>query len=377
MTDNNKISYSSTGVDYSVMDPLKKLAQQKGQTTSANLSTFGAKEVTASRGESAFVWEEENAYRALVIEGLGTKNLVADEMEKITGKTYYGSIAQDTIAAIVNDILTVGALPQVINAYFGSGGPDWFKNQERSNALIDGWANACNLAGATWGGGETPGLAGIINPETLDLVGSCIGIIQPKERLTLEDKLKAGDAILLIESNGIHANGLSLARSIAEKLPEGYETKLPDGTMFGEALLTPSHIYVKLIKDLFDAGIDIHYMVNITGHGFRKLMRANKEFTYQINDLPDPQPVFGFIQEQSGNSDEDMYGNFNMGAGFAIYLPSDQITKAQEIAQKNNLKSLNAGIIEEGPKKVVIKLKNASPEQSRRITFEAETLGVR
>lgn len=365
----SKINYSETGVDYSVMDPIKKLAQETGKQTSKNLSKFNIKEITESRGESAFVWEEENCYRAFVIEGLGTKNLVADEVEKITGKTYYNSIAQDTVAAIVNDIITVGATPQVVNAYFGTGGPNWFTNKERSQALVEGWAKACNLAGATWGGGETPGLTGIINPETLDLVGSCIGIISPKGRLALGDKLQNNDAILLIESSGIHANGLSLARSIAEKIPEGYTTKLADSTMYGETLLTPAHIYATLIQALFEAEIDIHYMVNITGHGWRKLMRANQEFTYLITQIPPVPTIFDFMQEQSGNDDKEMYGNFNMGAGFAIYLPANQVEKAQKIASKLNLKSWNAGAVEAGPKKVEIKPKN--------ITFLAETLGVR
>jgi len=179
------ITYSSTGVNYSAMDPLKKLAQKMGKQTSENLSKFNAKEIAESRGESAYVWEEENSYRAFVIEGLGTKNLVADEMNKITGQTYYDQIAQDTVAAIVNDIITVGAEPQVINAYFGSGGPEWFSDSARSNTLVEGWAKACNLAGCTWGGGETPTLKGIINPDTLDLVGACVGIIKPKSKLKI------------------------------------------------------------------------------------------------------------------------------------------------------------------------------------------------
>ena len=168
----SKVNYAQTGVDHSVMDPLKKSAQQAGKQTSKNLLDFGAKEVEQSRGESAYVWEEGDCYRAFVVEGLGTKNLVADQMQKLTGKTYYDQVAQDTVAAIVNDILTVGAVPQVVNAYFGSGGPSWFSDTPRSQSLIDGWAQACNLAGATWGGGETPGLAGIINPDTLDLAGA-------------------------------------------------------------------------------------------------------------------------------------------------------------------------------------------------------------
>lgn len=363
------INYSSTGVNYNVMDPLKKRAQQAGKQTAQNLSSFGSSEVEESRGESAYVWEEKDCYRAFAIEGLGTKNLVADEMEKVTGKTYYDLIAQDTVAAIVNDIVTVGAMPQVVNAYFGTGGPEWFNNEKRSQALVEGWAKACNLAGAVWGGGETPGLSGIIEPQTIDLVGSCAGIVSPKERLAVGNKLAAGDTILLIESSGIHANGLSLARAIADKLPGRYQTKLSDGTAYGDALLVPAHIYAPIIKALFEAEIDIHYMVNITGHGWRKLMRANKEFSYLISQLPLVTPLFSFIQEHSGNSDEQMYGNFNMGAGFAIFIPADQVEKAQEIISQTGLKSWNAGVVKEGPKQVVIEPKG--------ITFTSETLGVR
>lgn len=351
------------------MDPLKKLAQTLGKQTAHNLSSFDAKEVSESRGESAYVWEEEDSYRTLVVEGLGTKNLVADKMQKLTGKNYYEEIAQDTVASIVNDVITVGAIPQVIGAYLGSGGPEWFSDTDRSKALVEGFAKACELAGATWGGGETPGLRGIINPETVDLAGACVGVIKPKSRLTLGDKLKTGDAILLIESSGIHTNGLSLARSIAEKLPEGYLTKLENGQSFGEALLTPTYIYVKFINELFDMGINIHYMVNITGHGWRKLMRTNFDFTYQITQIPPIPQIFDFIQTNSESSDSDMYGNFNMGAGFAIYLPADQVGKAQEIATRNNLKSWSAGTIQSGAKKVLIEPKN--------ISFEAESLNLR
>lgn len=361
---NKAITYSQTGVDYSVMDPLKKLAQKMGKQTAKNFP-----EVEASRGESAYIWEEEDCFRAFVIEGLGTKNLVADEVAKITGKTYYGEIAQDTVAAIVNDIITVGATPQVINAYFATGDPNWFTNTERSTALVEGWAKACEMAGATWGGGETPGLSGIINPDTLDLAGACIGIIKPKSRLTLGEKLQDGDAILLIESSGIHANGLSLARKLAEKLSEGYVSKLPDGKSFGETLLIPTYIYVNLVKSLFEAGIDIHYMVNITGHGWRKLMRANREFTYYLTQIPKVPQIFDFIKQHSGNSDSEMYGNFNMGAGFAIYLPSNQVVKAQKVIAENGFKSWNAGLVKTGPKQVVIEPKT--------ITFEAATLGIR
>lgn len=364
------ITYSSTGVIYEAMDPLKRLAQIKARTTSENLTRFGMREIEASRGESAYVWEEQDAHRAFVIEGLGTKNRVADETRKITGKTYYDQLAQDTVAMIVNDLIVVGAEPQVVNAYFAAGSSDWFADEERVKDLVEGWAKACNLAGAVWGGGETPTLKGIIESDTIDLSGSAVGMVKPKERLTLGDKLTPGDAILLIESSGIHANGLTLARTIASQLPNGYATKLSDGNQYGEALLTPTHIYAGLTRDLFEAGIDIHYMVNITGHGWRKLMRAERDLSYVIGEIPKPQPVFDFIQEHSGNDDEEMYGNFNMGAGFAVFLPEESVQLAQRLSkEKYNRAALKAGYVEEGEKQVII--------QPKDLVFKKEDLGVR
>lgn len=352
-------------VDYSKIDPLKILAQSLAKTT----SNTDIKVVEESRGESAFVWEEEESYRAFVIEGLGTKNLVADELRKITGKTYYAALAQDTVATIINDLIVVGANPQIINAYFAAGSSGWFSDAQRSKDLTEGFAKACMESGVVWGGGESPALGGIINEQTADLAGSAIGIIKPKERLTLGDKIKSGDRILLIESSGIHANGLTQAREIAENLPQKYQEKLPDGSLYGEAILTPTHLYAKLINDLFDAGVEIHYMVNITGHGFRKLMRAVQPFTYHITKIPPIPLIFQFIKEKSGNSDEQMYASFNMGAGFAVYLPESEVEKAQGIISKHNLKSWNAGKVEGGEKQVKIVEKN--------ITFKADSLGVR
>lgn len=363
------LTYTSVGVNYEAMDSLKRLAQIQARKTAVNLRHFGMKEIKASRGESAYVWEEPGSYRAFVIEGLGTKNLVADETRKITGKTYYDKIAQDTVAMIVNDIIVVGAQPQVINAYFAAGSPEWFSDEKRIGDLVKGWAKACHLAGAVWGGGETPTLKGIIKPETIDLAGSCIGIIKPKARLTLGEKLRVGDRIILVESNGIHANGLTLARKVADLLPKSYATKLKNGKMYGEVLLKPTHIYAKFIQDLFKAKVEIHYMVNITGHGWRKLMRAERNFTFMIENLPKVPEEILLIQKISGNDDQEMYGSFNMGAGLAIYMPEKNVRKVTSVAKKHNLRILNAGYVEKGAKRVVIKPKN--------IVFEQKTLNVR
>lgn len=362
-----KLDYSKS-VNYNLMDPIKILAQQKAKGTANLLKQSGMKEVSASRGESAYVWETPDAYFAFVIEGLGTKNLVADELRR-NGKTYYDKIAQDTVATIVNDIIVVGAKPIVINAYFAVGDSTWFKDLQRSKDLINGWSKACAMAGATWGGGETPTLQNIVHPKTIELGGSCIGIIKPKKRLVLGNKLKAGDRVLLLQSSGIHANGLTLARKIADKLPRRYSTKINGQLTYGEALLKPTIIYAKLVRDLFKGGVDLHYIVNITGHGWRKLMRATKPFTYILDKLPKPQPIFDFIQKHSGNSDKEMYGNFNMGAGFAVFVPQKDVEKVLRIAKKHKIKAYNAGYVERGPKKVIIKPKN--------ITFEGTSLRVR
>jgi phosphoribosylformylglycinamidine cyclo-ligase len=362
-------TYADSGVDYSAVDPIKVLAQKGAAATAGNLQAFDAKEMAASRGESAYVWQEGDVYRSLVVEGLGTKNLVADAVRAFTGKTHYDTIAQDAIAMIVNDLIVVGALPQVVNAYFAIGDPDWMRDEERAVDLIKGWGAACQAIGATWGGGETPVLKNIVEPETIDIGGAATGVVNPKERLVLGDKLAAGDSIVLIESSGIHANGITFVRKLAEKSPDIYKEKLSDGRTFGEALLTPTHLYVALVRSLMEAGLDLHYMVNITGHGWRKLMRATAGFTYTMNEVPPAPSEFGFMQERAGADDKEMYGNFNMGAGFAVYLPAGHAQQVVDLAKAQNLKAWIAGTVEVGPKQVVIKPKN--------IIFAGDTLEVR
>ena len=107
MVDDKTITYSQIGDDYSTKDPIKKLAQTAALSTAKNLKN-GFEEVSQSRGESAYVWKQGDIYMASVIEGLGTKNLIADEMRKVTGKTYYDIVAHDTVASIINDLASSG-----------------------------------------------------------------------------------------------------------------------------------------------------------------------------------------------------------------------------------------------------------------------------
>lgn len=386
-----KLTYTDAGVDYEAMDPFKRIAQLAGKETSVNLKRFGFSEVEWSRGESVYLIETADSYLAHVEEGLGTKNLVADAMYILTGKTYYDNIGQCTVATIVNDKITLGALPLSVAMHLAVGTSDWFNDERRYQDLVEGWKKACQLARCVWGCGETPTLKGVVIPGTVVLSGSAIGIIKPKERL-IRANIQPGDAIVLIASSGIHANGLTMARKIAERrdgfwkklahfffpklfplraLPNGYLTKLSDGRTYGEALLDPTIIYVPLIEDCLNAGVEIHYTVNITGHGWRKLMRATKPFNYVIERIPEPQPVFQFMQEHGPVDDKEAYANLNMGAGFALYVPEKEVERVIQIAKQNDMDAFKAGYIEqsEKDKKVIIK-----PKQ---LEYSGSTLGVR
>ncbi len=364
-----KITYSDVGDNYETKDPIKIHAQKAAKETGKNLLKHGFEEFADSRGESAYIWKQGNTYMAAVAEQLGTKNLVADDTRKITGKTYYDIIAHDTVGTIINDLVTVGAQPLVIHAYWAIENNDWLQDEKRMTDLINGWKNACDLAGASWGGGETPTLKGIIEHNTVALGGSAIGIISSKKRLLTDKNIKAGDRILFLRSTGINANGLSLSRAIARKLPKGYATKLKTGELYGEAILTKTNIYAKVIQDLLDQSIKVHYISNITGHGLRKVMRATQNFTYVIERLYEPQELFLFMQHHANLSDYEMYDEFNMGQDYAIFLPEKDIKKAQKIVAKNGFESLDAGYIKKGERQVVIEPKN--------ITYKGETLKVR
>ncbi|HEV7913366.1 MAG TPA: AIR synthase-related protein [Albitalea sp.] len=348
------LSYEQAGVNYDLIDPLKVAAQRAAAATGAHLAAHGFSEVTASRGESAYVVDVGPFYIASIVECLGSKALVADEMHQLTGKSYYDSIAQDTIAMAINDLITVGATPLVVQAYWAAGGSDWFADAQRAQALVAGWKRACDVCKVAWGGGETPALAGIVADGRIDLAASCTGLINPKERLSVGDKLAPGDAIVLLASSGIHANGLSLARKLVERLPQGYLTPVVPGLSYGDALLAPTVLYSPVTEALYQAGITPHYCANITGHGWRKLLRHPATHTYRIHAVPDVTPVLKFIQQHAKQDDREAYSTLNMGAGFALFVRAEDAARTVEVAQAQGVPALIAGHVEAGPKKLVI-----------------------
>ncbi len=371
-TDPSPLSYGGSGVNYDVIDPLKVAAQRAAAATAVHLDAHGFSEVEASRGESAYVIDVGPFYLASIVECLGSKSLVADAMEKLTGKSAYAAIAQDTIAMAVNDLITVGATPLMIHAYWAAGGSEWFADTVRSAALLEGWKRACDQCGIAWGGGETPALAGIVEAGRIDLAASCTGIVSPKNRLSVGDHLAVGDAIVLLAASGIHANGLSLARQLAARLPQGYLTPLGGSAVpisFGEALLEPTPLYSPITEAVFRAGVRPHYAANITGHGWRKLMRHRGDFVYRMHTVPDVPAVLKFIQSEAGMSDHDAYGTFNMGAGFALFVAAEDAERTAAAARKAGVDAWVAGKVEAGPKRLVI--------EPVGVQYEGDALGLR
>ena len=365
----NGLAYKDAGVDYSKIDPLKIDAQRAARETAGNLAHTGFTEISASRGESAYVVDVGDFMLASITECLGTKVLIADKMRAITGKTYFDALAQDTLAMAINDIITVGATPISVQAYWAAGSSEWFDDKQRAHDLVRGWKEACDKCGVSWGGGETPSLGGVVEAGTIDLAASCIGIVRPKERSTLNNKTKPGDAIILLASSGIHANGVSLARKLETQLPDGYSARLCDDRMYGDALLDPTVLYSPVTEALFKAGVMPHYIANITGHGWRKIMRHEAELTYRFKMIPPVPPVLQFIQEHAGMSNADAYGTFNMGAGFALFVADEDARRTVEISDDLGVNAYHVGVVEAGPKQVII--------EPIDVTFTADDMHLR
>lgn len=370
----SSMTYGGVGVNYDALDPFKRAAQLAARSTSKWLIQHGLEEREWSRGESAYLFEQctfgTGQHWAHVHEGLGTKNLVADAMERLTGRTYYDAIAQDTVAMGVNDLITLGAMPHTVAMHLAVGDSAWFENEARSNALIAGWVTACNFARCTWGGGETPTLKEVIFPEASELSCSVVGSVA--EDWIIRPNIQHGDAIILLDSSGIHANGLTLARRIADKLPKGYLTELSDGRLYGEALLDPTVIYVGIIEYCKRADIKPHYVVNVTGHGWRKLMRAEQHRSYVVERIPEPQPVFRFMQEHGPVDEAEAYGNLNMGAGFALIVSNNDADRVVDLANGIGYSAMKAGYVdaEQGEgKRVII--------EPLGLEWSGDTLGVR
>lgn len=349
-----KTSYEAAGVDYAALDAGKRNAMAMALSTSALLHARGGQALEESRGEPAFVFELDGRAFAFVVEGLGTKSMIARQVLDRLGVNRFAEVAYDTVAAILNDLCCVGALPLVVNAYFATGSSHWHSRADRSQALLEGWRRACMDAGCAWGGGESPSLSGLVGEPDVELAGAAVGAVPRGCEPILGQRLKEGDEIVLVSSSGLHANGASLARLIAERLPDGYATALPSGRTLGEALLDPSAMYVELVCALLEQRAQISYISHITGHGLLKLMRPTASFTYRIHTLPGVPEVLELLVGEARLDAHAAYSTFNMGCGYALYVAAGNGGHAVRLAAELGLSAVVAGAVEAGPRRVVL-----------------------
>lgn len=286
---------------------------------------------------------------AIKTDGVGTKVFIAQIMDK------YDTIGIDCVAMNVNDIICVGAEPLSLVDYIAVQDPDPDLIEQIGKGLVEG----CRLARITLVGGEIAIMPEMIQGQRekkgFDLVGMGVGMVSTDKIIT-GDKIEDGDAILGLASSGIHSNGLTLARNVLlDKMKfsvDDYKDEL--NRTLGEELLEPTKIYVKEILEMISNGLRVKALAHITSAGFLNLQRVTKNYGFRINSLPEVPPIFKLIQEFGPVTPEEMYEVYNMGIGFCVILPQDEVDDAMQIAGKHDSDSYKIGHAFKDPEKKVI-----------------------
>ena len=281
-------------------------------------------------------------------DGVGTKLKLAFLMDK------HDTIGIDCVAMCVNDIACAGGEPLLFLDYIACG-----KNYpEKIADIVKGVAEGCLQSDAALIGGETAEHPGLMPEEEYDLAGFAVGIVDEKDMITGQD-LKAGDVLIGVASSGVHSNGFSLVRKIFEMTKESLDTYYDElGKTLGEALLTPTRIYVKAMKSMKDAGVKVKACSHITGGGFyENIPRMLKDDTVAViekNSYPIP-PIFTLMAKKGNVDEQMMYNTYNMGLGLVIAVDPAQADVAIAAIEAAGEKAYRVGSIEAGEKGVILK----------------------
>ena len=258
-------------------------------------------------------------------DGVGTKLRLAQLMDK------HDTIGIDCVAMCVNDIICGGAAPLFFLDYIACGKND----PARIAEIVTGITEGCRQSECALVGGETAEHPGLMPDEDYDVAGFSVGIVD-EEKIIDGKRLAQDDVLVGLASTGVHSNGFSLVRKVFDV--EHADLKTPvdalGGKSLGETLLTPTRIYVKAIKALLKAGVDIHAVSHITGGGFYenvpRMMTQGLTARIKLDSFP-KLPIFQLIQEKGGIPERDMYNTFNMGIGMILAVPADQAAQVLEL----------------------------------------------
>ncbi len=330
-------SYKQAGVDvtagYKSVELMKEAVKSTyNKNVISDLGGFGG----------LFALNEKEIKEPILVsgtDGVGTKLKLAFLMDK------HDTIGQDCVAMCVNDIICCGAKPLFFLDYMALG-----KNiPEVVATIVKGVTDGCKMAGCSLVGGETAEMPGFYNQEEYDLAGFSVGIVD-KEKILNNQTIEVGDKVIGIASSGVHSNGFSLVRkifNINEETIKEYKEEL--GMTLGEALLTPTKIYVKPILELLQ-NIQVKGISHITGGGFYenmpRMLREGVSIEIKKDSYPVP-PIFKLIQETGNIEERDMYNTFNMGIGMAVIVKKEDVQKSIEILEKQGEKAYEIGEIVE------------------------------
>ncbi len=336
-------SYKAAGVDvtagYKAVELMKKhVARTKIDGVVSGIGGFGGLFAPDFKGM-------EEPVLVSGTDGVGTKIKLAFLLDK------HDTIGIDSVAMCVNDVICCGAKPLFFLDYIAIG-----KNiPEKVAEIVSGIAEGCVQSGCALIGGETAEHPGLMPVDEYDVAGFCVGIAD-KPRMIDGSKLKAGDVLIGLRSSGVHSNGFSLVRKIFDINEETINKTYPElDKPLGEALLTPTKIYVKPLLALMEQ-VEVKAVSHITGGGFyENIPRMLKEgMTAEIKKDSIPVlPIFELMQKVGNISEHDMFNTFNMGVGMILAVDKADEEKALKVLAENGEDAVVLGKITEGGEGVV------------------------
>ena len=278
-------------------------------------------------------------------DGCGTKVKLAFVMDK------HDTIGIDAVAMCVNDIACSGGEPLFFLDYIACG-----KNYpEKIASIVSGVAEGCLQSECALVGGETAEHPGLMPEDDYDLAGFAVGVVDKKDIID-GSTIKAGDTLIGIASSGVHSNGFSLVRKVFEMTKESLDTYYDElGKTLGEALIEPTRIYVKALKNVKNAGVKIKGCSHITGGGFfenvPRMLPENVRAIIKKESYPVP-ALFDLIQKNGNIEEHMMYNTFNMGLGMVIAVNPEDVETTMKAIEDAGDKCYVVGNIVEGDKGV-------------------------
>ncbi|GBC73698.1 Phosphoribosylformylglycinamidine cyclo-ligase [archaeon HR04] len=347
------ITYKDVGVDTA------KISKVHSIIGSMIAGTHGEHVISGYGHYAGLISIDDERVLAIHIDGVGSKVIVAS----LAGK--YSTIGIDCIAMNANDVVCVGAEPIAFVDYIAVRRPDADMVEEIMKGLAQG-AREANLSIV---GGELAVLPDLLADgfemskgrskatrgrgkvkdrvdNAFDLAGAVIGIAR-KDELILGESINAGDVIVGIASNGLHANGYTLARHVLLSRYRLDERIDELNSTLEDELLKPTRIYVKPILDVIRR-VDVHGIAHITGGAFKKLTRLSSSVKFVLNSMPEPPAIFRLIKMHAGVDDAEMYSTFNMGIGMCVVAARGDEDAIISICKSHDMDAMVIGRVEEG-----------------------------